>query len=73
VITDFLKSRYAEQLHAFGLSTNGSLVEIFVSPLGTWTATVTAPGGETCVVAGGGDWHDVVKLPGQQAGHTVLR
>lgn len=41
---------------ASGLSGNGSLIEILVSPAGTWSVIVGRPGGPVCLVISGGEW-----------------
>ncbi|MEM8979758.1 MAG: hypothetical protein AAGD04_09760 [Pseudomonadota bacterium] len=54
VIVDRLSSHYGETRQSIGLGANNALVEVFASEsTGTWTITVTAPGGSTCLVASG--------------------
>ncbi|MEM1362679.1 MAG: hypothetical protein AAGF94_13340 [Pseudomonadota bacterium] len=49
-----LESGYGETRQSIGLGANNSLVEIFASDqTGTWSITVTTPGGQTCLVASG--------------------
>ena len=49
-----LAEGYGETRQSIGLGANNSLVEVFASnETGTWTITVTAPGGKTCLVATG--------------------
>ncbi len=54
-----LGSRYAETQIAMGLASNGALLELFASGDGTtWTVVVTAPGGQSCILAAGESWRD---------------
>lgn len=45
---------YGETRQSVGLGSNNAVVEVFASDeTGTWTITVTQPGGLTCLVASG--------------------
>lgn len=49
-----LAERYGESRQSVGLAANNQVVEVFAAPdTGTWTITVTLPGGLTCLVASG--------------------
>ncbi len=49
-----LGDRYGESRQAIGLGANNQVVEVFASDeTGTWTITVTAPSGLTCLIASG--------------------
>jgi len=49
-----LAERFGETRQAVGLGANNAVVEVFAaSETGTWTITVTLPGGLTCLVASG--------------------
>ncbi len=49
-----LAETYGENRQAMGLASNNTVVEVFASTqTGTWTITVTVPGGPTCLVAAG--------------------
>lgn len=49
-----LADGYGETRQSIGLGANNAVVEVFASAeTGTWTITVTAPGGMTCLVASG--------------------
>jgi hypothetical protein len=49
-----LADRYAETRQSVGLGSNNALVEVFASvATGSWTITVTAPNGVTCLLASG--------------------
>ncbi len=54
-----LAEKYGETVTALGISSAGALVEVFVnSEKGTWTITVTAPGGPACLVSAGDGWRN---------------
>lgn len=53
-----LKQRHDEVKVSAGLTAAGELVEIFVSPAGSWTMLITVPGGPTCVLGSGKQWGD---------------
>jgi len=49
-----LADGYGETRQSIGIGANNAVVEVFASAeSGTWTITVTAPGGLTCLVASG--------------------
>ena len=67
--TEILKSleqRHEETPQALGLSADGGVLEILVSPKGGWTILVTYPKRPTCVVAVGQAWQ-TLQLVGQPA------
>ncbi len=51
-----LGKQYSEKPVGMGLAANGSMVEIFSSPAGTFSIVVTHPGGVSCLVAAGDNW-----------------
>ena len=51
-----LEEKYAEAPVAMGLTSNGAVIEVLTSSLGTWTFLVTHPSGQTCMVASGKSW-----------------
>lgn len=55
-----LSARYQERQSAIGMTSGGSLVELFVSPEGTWTFVHTNTEGITCLLAAGEDWELVL-------------
>ncbi len=61
-VVEHLARKYGETVSAWGVSSTGALVEVFESPkTGTWTITVTAPGGPTCLVGTGDGWRTIDK------------
>lgn len=51
-----LAADYAETRRSIALGANNTVVETFASESGSWTITVTTPGGPTCMVAAGQAW-----------------
>ena len=58
-----LNRNYSETVESIGLTTGGSLLEIYVSPAGTWTAVLTTPNGPSCLVEAGTNWRTGPKPP----------
>ena len=56
-----LKQQYDEQRTAFGVTADGRLLEVVVSPRGSWTILLTRPGGLTCLVTSGDGWRQIVE------------
>jgi hypothetical protein len=61
-----LEQGHDERPQALGLSADGGVLEILVSPEGGWTILVTYPKRPTCVVAVGEAWQ-MLQLAGQPA------
>lgn len=55
-LTAYLTSQYSEEVQSLGLTANGMLIELYVSPKATWSAVLTTPQGLSCLVAAGTDW-----------------
>lgn len=55
-----LSSKYEEAPVAFGLQSNGNLLQVYASEeKGTWTVVSTTPNGTSCIVAAGEKWHSL--------------
>ncbi|MFQ1699294.1 hypothetical protein ACJ5NV_01730 [Loktanella agnita] len=53
-VVERLAANYGESRQSIGLGSDNSVVEVFASAeTGSWTITVTRPGGPTCLVAAG--------------------
>jgi hypothetical protein len=61
-----LEQAKAETPQALGLSGDGGIVEVVVSPEGGWTMLLTYPKRPTCVVAVGEAWQ-MLKIAGEPA------
>ena len=64
-ILERLEMEFAETPQAIGLSEDGALIEIVVSPSGGWTILATYPRRPSCVVATGKDWETLLIPAGQ--------
>lgn len=69
-VVERLASRYGESRQSIGLGSDNSVVEVFASlETGSWTITVTRPGGPTCLVAAGQAFQQVSEaLPNTDSG-----
>ena len=65
-ILERLEERHSETRQALGLSADGGVVEVLVSPKGGWTILLTYPDKPTCVMAVGKAWQGLV-LAGERA------
>lgn len=56
--TDIIRklANYQEEAEAIGLNKDGTLLEVFVSPQGTWTVLLSSPQGQSCIAAIGEAW-----------------
>ena len=55
-----LNSKYSESPVAFGLQSNGHLLQVYSSEeKGTWTVVSTSPTGVSCIVAAGKSWESL--------------
>jgi len=57
---------YREEAEAIGLNNDGTLLEVFVSPEGTWTVLLSSPQGQSCIAAIGQAWE--LKITSQRPG-----
>ena len=55
-----LSKKYEEAPIAFGLQSNGNLLQIYTSETKhTWTVVSTTPAGKSCIVAAGKRWENL--------------
>lgn len=53
-VVERLAAGYGEMRQSIGIGADNTVVEVFASlETGTWTITITQPGGPTCLVASG--------------------
>jgi hypothetical protein len=57
-----LRKEYGEKALGRGVSGDGTLLEIFLAPAGTFTVIKTTPGGVSCVVDFGEGWQTLNQL-----------
>ena len=61
-----LDGKYAETPTALGLTSNGGVIELFVTANGsTWTLVITMPNGLSTIVTSGQHWTMVPSIKGQ--------
>jgi hypothetical protein len=58
-IVDALGNKYKETRRVMGVVNSKAVMEIFMSPQGTWTMVITDTRGISCVTAAGEEWQDV--------------
>ncbi len=54
-----LNTKFKEARRIMGVVNARAVMEIFMSPQGTWTMLVTDTTGTACVIASGHDWQEV--------------
>lgn len=57
-VVKVLAAKYQESQRALGLINEKAMMEIYVSPKGTWTMVVTNEQGVSCVLADGEAWDE---------------
>lgn len=63
-VVDALAQSYSERPVAFGVQSDGTLMQIFASAGGeTWTVVLTDATGQSCVVAEGVRWESLPPAP----------
>ncbi len=61
-VVERLAEGYGETRQSMGLGANNAVVEVFASEeTGSWTITITRPGGLTCLVASGQAFEEVAE------------
>jgi len=65
---DKLRAEYGEKILGRGVSGDGTLVEIYLAPSGSFTVIKTTPAGLSCVVDFGEGWQTLHQL--EQVGFT---
>jgi hypothetical protein len=62
---EFLQGQYNESVHGMGLIKDKAVMELWLSEgNATWTVTVTLPDGQTCLIASGENYQQVVSVEG---------
>ena len=60
-----LNTKFKETRRVMGVVNAKAVMEIFMSPQGTWTVLVTDTTGTACIIASGQDWQEVpIKMTG---------
>jgi hypothetical protein len=58
-IVDALGNKFKETRRVMGVVNSTAVMEIFMSPQGTWTIVITDTSGISCITASGEEWQDV--------------
>ena len=58
-IVDALGNKFKETRRVMGVVNSKAVMEIFMSPQGTWTIVITDTSGKSCITAFGEEWQDV--------------
>jgi hypothetical protein len=58
-IVDALGNKFKETRRIMGVVNSTAVMEIFMSPQGTWTMVITDTSGISCITASGEEWQDV--------------
>jgi hypothetical protein len=58
-VVKVLNAKYQESQRALGLINEKAMMEVYISPAGTWTMVVTNDAGLTCVLAAGEAWDEM--------------
>lgn len=61
MLTEALGKQFKESRHAIGISGAAAVVELYVSPQGSWTMVSTNARGLACVIATGEAWQAETK------------
>ncbi|HEX7108571.1 MAG TPA: hypothetical protein VF224_04960 [Aestuariivirga sp.] len=58
-IANALGNKFKETRRVMGVVNSKAVMEIFMSPQGTWTMVITDTSGISCITASGEEWQDV--------------
>jgi hypothetical protein len=58
-VVKVLNAKYQESQRALGLINEKAMMEVYISPAGTWTMVVTNEAGIACVLAAGEAWDEM--------------
>ena len=62
-MVEILARKFGEHQRSFGLQNDRRVLELYVSAEGTWTAILTKPNGQSCVVAAGEAFTTLPAIP----------
>lgn len=60
-VVKMLADKFSEQRHGGGTSGQSALIEVYISPSGTWTILASGASGISCIVAAGDAWNDFAR------------
>jgi hypothetical protein len=58
-IVEVLGNKFKETRRVMGVVNSTAVMELFMSPQGTWTMVITDTSGLSCITASGEEWQDV--------------
>ena len=58
-IVNVLGNKFKESRRVMGVVNSKAIMEIFMSPQGTWTMVITDTNGISCITAAGEEWQDI--------------
>ena len=56
VVVNYLKTKHNENSVSYGMTLDGTVLEIFASPSGSWTMLLSYPTKMSCVIETGKNW-----------------
>jgi hypothetical protein len=59
VVAKSLTTKFKEVRRVLGVVNAKTVMEIFMSPQGTWTVMMTNTSGTTCIIASGENWQEI--------------
>ncbi|ORE94336.1 hypothetical protein [Acuticoccus yangtzensis] len=62
-MVQILSRKFNEHQRSFGLQNDRRILELYVSAEGTWTAILSMPNGQSCVVAAGEAFTTLPAIP----------
>ena len=63
MLVTLLDQRYQERQRSLGMTSDGDLMEVYVSDSGSWTILARMPDGGACIVAKGEPWDRIPDRP----------
>ncbi|MEK9751594.1 MAG: hypothetical protein VW338_00060 [Rhodospirillaceae bacterium] len=66
-VSTILEREHHEVVIGVALTADDKVMEVYVSPEGTWTITVTTPEGLSCILGTGEGWESVQPKVGEGA------
>lgn len=67
VVLQQLEQQFGEVPAGRGLTSEGAVLELLVSPAGTWTLLMSLPNGLSCLAAAGELWESVARPEDREA------
>ena len=61
-ILEGLAQTYSEVPNGIGMAANGAVIEVLLSPTGSFTIVMTQPNGISCLMLTGDTWEDLPKV-----------